>query len=456
MASLGPTYRRLFSASTISNLGDGVGLVAYPWLASALTRNPFLLSAVLVAQRIPWLLLSLPVGVIVDRHRRRVLMILANGSRAALTAFVAAVVLWRQGSLPAPSEIEALVSRGATIPTEPVLYSLLLLAAFLLGACEVLHDTSAMSIMPHVVATEDLERANGRLVSAEQATNLFLGPLLGAVLLTTVFAVPFLVDASTFAIAAAILALTNINEPDPRTGDPQPDATDTAPGRFRNEFNEGFAALWNHEYLRFLAVVATIVNLMGGAVLSILVLFSQEVLRTDPTRFSLLSIGSAVGSVLGGMLAPKLADRLSSSLVLRVVVIGIGICMLVIAFTSSWVVTSAMLGVYAFLIVCWVVLTVSLRQAITDTSILGRVNSVYRFFSFGAISLGAIMGGLMIWLADQAMTRENALRTPFLAAALIQVAVAVYAYGKLSSDRLEQVRSLPRAGATSEPTAHGA
>jgi MFS family permease len=443
MPRLGSNYHRLFSASTISNLGDGVGLVAYPWLASALTRNPMLLSAVLVAQRIPWLLFSLPIGVVVDRYRRRLLMVTANAGRAILTAAVALAVVVNQSSLPAPDELDDLLQTGSGIPTKPLLFGLLLLAAFLLGAGEVLHDTAAMSIMPHVVSTDELETANGRLVSAEQATNLFVGPLFGAFLLTTVFAAPFFVDASSFLLAAGILALTPIVEPRPA---PSHDDDLSWPQRFRVEFSQGFTALWSHGYLRFLAIVATVVNLMGGAVLSILVLFAQEILLTDPTRFSLLSIGSAIGSVVGGFIAPKLSDRFGSSLVLRFVVIGVGLCMLTIVFTSSWIVTSAMLGVYGFLVVCWVVLTVSLRQAITANEVLGRVNSVYRFFSFGAISLGAMLGGFMIWLAELGVSREMALRTPFLAAAVVQLAVAVYAFGKLSGQRLAEVRNGPPTG----------
>ena len=65
-AALGANYRRLITAAGVSNLGDGIGTVAYPWLASAVTRNPLLISLVVVAQRLPWLLFSLPAGVITD------------------------------------------------------------------------------------------------------------------------------------------------------------------------------------------------------------------------------------------------------------------------------------------------------------------------------------------------------------------------------------------------------
>ena len=82
---LGRNYRRLFGAATISNLGDGVALVAYPWLASAVTRNPLLIAIVVVVQRLPWLLFALPAGVLTDRHDRRLLMIVSNSARAVIT-----------------------------------------------------------------------------------------------------------------------------------------------------------------------------------------------------------------------------------------------------------------------------------------------------------------------------------------------------------------------------------
>lgn len=82
---LGGNYFKLFGASTISNIGDGIGVIAYPWLASAITRNPILIAAVVVMQRPPWLLFSPRVGAITDRYNRRSLMVGDNLGRAALS-----------------------------------------------------------------------------------------------------------------------------------------------------------------------------------------------------------------------------------------------------------------------------------------------------------------------------------------------------------------------------------
>ena len=160
-ARWGRNYRKLFVASTISNLGDGISLIAYPWLASAITRNPLLIALVAVVQRLPWLVFTLPAGVITDRYDRRLLMSGANAVRFVLTAFVAGAVFVRRDALPAPDAVEQVAG------TETLLYLLLLGATLLLGVCEVLHDNSAQTFMPSLVADEHLERANGRLYSAE-------------------------------------------------------------------------------------------------------------------------------------------------------------------------------------------------------------------------------------------------------------------------------------------------
>ncbi len=196
---LGPNYFKLFWASTISNLGDGIGIIAYPWLASAVTRNPLLISLVVVVQRLPWLLFSLPAGVITDRHDRKRLMVASNAIRAIVTIGIALVVMSRQGSLPSPD----IVSDAATvITTDTALYLMILVATLLLGIAEVLYDNSAQTFLPSIVHADNLEKANGRMWSGELVANTFAGPPLAALLIAVSFALPFYADAATFAGSA--------------------------------------------------------------------------------------------------------------------------------------------------------------------------------------------------------------------------------------------------------------
>src|SRR6476659_1410391 len=130
--SLGPNYRKVYLASVVSNLGDGVDQIGYPWLASAVTRNPILIALVAVAQRLPWLVFTLPAGVITDRVDRRRAMVAMDVCRAILTAGVALAVLGLGDSLPSPDHLAGVEG------TRAGLYLVLLLSSLLLGFAEVL------------------------------------------------------------------------------------------------------------------------------------------------------------------------------------------------------------------------------------------------------------------------------------------------------------------------------
>ncbi len=146
---LGPQYVKLWTASVISNLGDGIAFVAYPWLASAITRNPLLIALIAVAQRLPWLVFSLPAGVITDRVDRRRLIVLMDVIRTGLTTGGGLLRARRRERLPSPDEVAA----GA-VSSDAVLYTVLLVATLLLGLAEVLRDNAAQTILPAIVRPE--------------------------------------------------------------------------------------------------------------------------------------------------------------------------------------------------------------------------------------------------------------------------------------------------------------
>src|SRR5512132_4189129 len=159
-ATLGsPNFVALWGSTTASNLADGLFQVGLPLLALTLTRSPGLIAAVTFALTLPWLLLALPVGALVDRFDRRRTMLAANLMRAAGLALLTAAVILDVASL-------------------PVLY----LVAFVMGIAEVAADTAAQALLPAVVAREQLESANARLVGVQLIANGFAGPSLGGVL----------------------------------------------------------------------------------------------------------------------------------------------------------------------------------------------------------------------------------------------------------------------------------
>jgi MFS family permease len=473
-AGLGARYWKLWTASTISNLGDGTSTIAYPWLATVLTRDPLLIAGVGVASRLPWLLFSLHAGAIVDRSDRRRLMITMNLARTGITAVVVAMILLDAMSIPA-----------------------LYLAAVLLGCAEVLYDNSAQTIMPRLVAPDRLERANGNLWGAEQVTNQFIGPPLGGLLIGIGLAVPFILDTVTFAAAALLLVLiggtyragtdpdmtgrdtTGPDTTGPDTTGPDttgPDSTgpDTTgpdstgpekagPGNpeerrrpMRAEIAEGFRWLWGHELLRTLAIVLGIINLAATLAFATFVLFVQEVLDLGPAGFGLLSTATAVGAVLGSALTANVTKRIGPGACLITTLAAGIIVPLVIGVTSSAIVVGVVSVAYGFTVVLWNVITVSLRQSIIPDHLLGRVNSVYRFFGWGGLPIGALVGGALVSLIEPFGGRELALRSPFLVCAGIHLVVLVAIGSRLSTSRIEAARSETSAASGASEGAAGA
>ncbi len=428
---LGPSYFKLFSASTISNLGDGVGVIAYPWLASAVTRNPILIALVAVVQRLPWLVFTLPAGVITDRNDRRTLMIWSNTARTVLTIAVAFAVLNRQGSLPGP---DVVADDSIIIPTNMVLYGVILLATMLMGIAEVLYDNSAQTFMPSIVHTDQLEKANGRMWSTEMIANTFLGPPLGALLIAVSFSLPFFVDAASFAVSAALIALI------PRG---RPAATSDVPDRrpWREELAEGFRWLWHHELLRPMAIILGCLNALGMVTGSILILYGQEVLDTGPTAFALLTTGGAIGGVIGGWTAASVSRRIGTGPSLWLTLITSGVTTFVIGLMSWWPAVWLLFAIEMGVGVLWNVITVSLRQSIIPDHLLGRVNSVYRFFAWGMMPIGSLLGGLIIVVTDMFGSRELALRMPWLIAGVAYFVLFAFAAPKLTTAKIEAARA---------------
>jgi MFS family permease len=402
-------YRRLLRATAVSNLADGIGTVAYPWLASLLTRNAVLVAGVSFAFRLPWLLVSLPVGVLIDRVDRRLLLVSSDALRATLTLILGLVVLAHGTSL-------------------ALLYALVVV----LGSAEVVKDNCSQTILPRLVGPEQLERANSSLWLAEGTMNTVVGPWLGGALLGVTTALAFLAGAGTYALSALLAAaIVGVGRPaGPSSG------TERRP--IRQDVREGLTWLWRHRLLRTLGLFVGILNLTEGMVLGILVLFVQEILGLDAAAFGGLLLDAAVGGLLGAWLGPRLSTRIGQGPTLLIAAMGASPA--VIAFSSAFGSVAVMLALANAGGFMWGVITVSLRQLIVPDSLLGRVNSAYRMLAWGTIPIGSLLGGGLVAVASAVWGREVGLRAPFVVAGAINVVVFVIAIPRLTSSRLREAR----------------
>ncbi|MBP8918291.1 MAG: MFS transporter [Micropruina sp.] len=425
---LGPNYRKLFSSSAAANLGDGVMSIAVVWLASALTRDALAIAAIGLLSRLPWLVFALPAGVIADRVDRRRLVGWMDVVRFALVAGFGLMVLAQQDGVPTPEQLAA----GAAPPASaPLLLALLGLLALLLGFAEVLRDNTAQTLMPAVVEKHQLERANGRMWGVETVMNNFVGPPLAGVLLGLALALPFLANAGLLAVSAALVFAL--------TGSFQRPAEHRTTGRiaWRAEIGEGFRWLWRHPLLWAFALLLGGLNLLGALGTVVLVLFVQEVLGLyEGWQFGLVITGMATGGVLGSLVADRISRRLSPGTSLLAAIAGSGLAFLAEGLATSpltfW--TAGVLG--GLTVVLWNVITVSLRQRLIPDRLLGRVNSVYRFFGWGTISLGTALGGLLVSAAEPLLGREWALRAPLLLAGACTLALLPYAIPRVGTPQI--------------------
>ena len=354
-------FWRQFGASSVSNLGDGMVGAAAPLLALSLTDDARLVSAVNVAAMLPWLVLSLPAGVFIDRHERRRILTVANALRASLYGALAA----------------AIVSGTVTI-------WLLLAVVLALAVCEVFFDMSAQAFLPSIVPDHQLERANGHLFAAEVVTNSFLGLPIGAWLFVVAAAAPFGVQGASLAIAAVLLAGIR----------PQvPFQPPTRARSFRDELREGFQWLWRHPLLRLLALMLGAANMCHMFAQSVFALYVRDELGLGPRGFGFLLAASSIGSIVGGLAGERIAARLGpAAAIVTSYVMFAALEVVPAVFPRTWavVVAGVLMAVFGTV---WNVITVSLRQRLIPAGLFGRVNSVYRFLGTGTSAFGALIGG---------------------------------------------------------------
>ncbi len=427
---LGRSYWKLWLATAISNLGDGISMVAYPWLASAVTRSPILIAAAGFASRLPWLVFTLHAGVLTDRFDRRKLIVGMDFLRGVLTLVVGGIVLFNKDTLPSLNDLTSITD----LKTNWTLYITLVITAFLFGLAEVLRDNSAQTLMPSVVDQENLEKANSRMWSAESLTNSFIGPPLGSLIIGIAIYLPFFFDALSFFVAVALIASL--------AGSFKPVEKEVPREKinFKVEIREGFDWLWAHPLLRPMAIILGAMNGLGTMVGAVYILFAQEVLHTSVFIFAILGTAGAIGGTIGGFFAPKVSARLGSGPSLALAMAAAPIGNLIVGLTSSWQVVWVVTAVETFVAILWNTITVSLRQSIIPPALLGRVNSVYRFFAWGSIPIGMFVGGGLVTLMTHLVSRESALRAPYLISVALGLILWALAAPRLTTAAIDKAR----------------
>ena len=271
----------------VTSLGDGLRLTALPLLAAALTSSPLLIGGLTAAQFLPWTTFAPFGGVIVDRSDRRRLIMVTQAWRAVV-----------------------MLALGLAILTEAVQIWQLFIVAFLITVGEILVDPSVVATLPTLVAAEDLDRANGRLTTAETVTNDFAGGPIGAVTFALAPWLPFVLDSvSYFGSIAPFSRLPSA----PRR--PRVDGSGPAD---KVALGDGLRWIGQHPFLRPLTAGIAVFHLGTAGSLSLLVLLVTDVLGAGSATFGIVLASAALGAAGSSLIAARLTARWSRQTVVTV------------------------------------------------------------------------------------------------------------------------------------------
>lgn len=354
----------LVGFTAITNLADGVTKVALPLMATTMTSSPALVSIVLLTLTLPWLLVALHVGVLVDRVDRRKLLWVANSMRIAAVAGLFAAV-------------------QADVATLPMIYG----GGLLLGVAEVIALTSAAALVPDAVRPHGRERANAWVAGAETVCNEFAGPFVGGVLVAVGAAVAL--GATTAGYLFGILALLFL------AGNFKVQRTSDVEQSVHGQIAEGVGFLYRQRLLRALTIVVTVLVSCWGAWFGLMPLVATTDMGLSPSAYGTMLSALGIGGVIGAAVV-RLGNRafgrrwvMFSNIFLTMAMVAVPAVT-----TNVWAVgAAAFLGGMGGTL--WSVNVRTISQRLVPAELMGRFNAAFRLFSWGAIPVGSGLAGLL-------------------------------------------------------------
>ncbi len=367
-----PDFTKLWVGSTASYFASQVSLLALPLTAVlTLAASSVQVGYLSAVTQLPYLLISLFTGVVVDRVRRRNLLVSADLGRAAVLGVIPALYWLHELGL-------------------PWLYAL----GFLAGCGTVLFDLTSQAYLPRLVSREDL-RAGNSMLSVSASTAAISGPALGGMLVQWLTA-PVAVCASSLSYLVSVTNIWLIKQHEPageRAG------ALSVSGTLR-QVKQGLGVVFHNELLRTITLMATMFNISDAAFLVVFVQYMPRTLKMHPTEIGLVLAAAGPGFLAGAVLAAKLPAALGYGRVTFLAALAGDPVMLLIALTrgGGLLTTSILIAIMFVFTTFGVVINVimqTVRQSITPDILQGRVAATSRFVSYGIIPLGSLLGGAL-------------------------------------------------------------
>lgn len=358
-------FMLLWSGQLLSSIGSQVSQIAFPLLILAITHSPAQAGIVGALRGLPFVVLCLPAGALIDRWDRKRVMLLCDSGRAIALGSIP-IALWLGGL--------SLVQ--------------LCLVALVEGTLMTFFSIADMACLPHVVPKEQLPAATAQN-QAIDSTSWTLGPFLGGFLYGLGRLVPFLVDAISYICSVLGLLFIHARFQEERV---------EAPRKIWREIGEGVLWLWRDPLLRFLAILACGLIMPSIGFSLILITLAQNQ-HASPLVIGILFTSGGVGSIVGAFLTDPLQRRFTFGQVTIGSAWVWAISWLALAVAPNTLVLGIANAVSFIIVPIYMSVQFSYRLIAIPDHLQGRVQSVYRLLSFGCQPVGlAIAGFLIQWL----------------------------------------------------------
>lgn len=385
---MGPAFNRMWAASIVSNLADGVLGAAAPLLAIALTDNTVLISSLGAMVMLPWLLFAIPIGALVDRLDRRFILAGSNSIRALIVGCVA-----------------------LGVATHHVTIYWLILASFIIGICEVAADTTSQSLIPQVLQKENFEKGNSRLSISETVVQGFIGsPLSGALYAIAIY-LPFFFNSFGYFVASALA----ISIPIKYLQDVRKESFDHQNRNFINDMKFGIQYLYNHKVLRRIVLTTSVIGVCYSMGTATMVLFLVKELDLPKPLFGVILTIQGLGAIAGSIIAPKASKKFGRSNMMTFGIFFSSLVLLAQGFSPNIYIFVALATFGAFTISQWNILLMATYQTIIPNDLYGRIHGTRRTIVWGMMPFGSLIGGVLA---------HYSLRLPMYVGGLIATVIA--------------------------------
>jgi MFS family permease len=362
----------LWSGQAVSELGSDVTLLAVPLIAVVvLHASTFSVGLLATASTLPFMIIALPAGLVVDRLAKRPMLIACDASRLVVI-----------GSVP--------VAAAAGVLTMALLFVVALVA----GILTVFFDVAYLSYLPALIRADQLADGNGKL-SVTQSFAAVAGPGLGGALFGLLRAGALTVDAISYGVSTLSLLLIRTREP--AVERPAAGEGGERP-KLRTEIFAGLNFVVRHPVLRKIAACNGTANFFGSTVFALVIIFLVRVLHLRPAYTGLIVAAGSIGGIVAGLMSGALSRWIGSARIIWMSMLGFGSPALLLPLAEpGWRLSLFAVGLlgFSFSVVLYNVAQLSFRQAICPPELLGRMNAAVRWINWGTLPLGSLAGGTL-------------------------------------------------------------